>query len=260
MIRGIYAAASGMIAEGLRTDVTANNLANVNTTGFKKEIAVNKDFEKMLLWRINDGLETPQIGSVGAGAAVDQIVTDHSQGTTRSTQGSLDVAIEGEGFFVVQTPQGQRYTRAGAFVIGPNDQLVTMQGYAVLGTNGQPITIEGPGGASRINITSDGIVELNPTEPGDAPHQVARLQGVSFADAKRLAKEGQNLFAAPGGDRPQPVATPNLQQGYLELSNVNAVQEMVNLITGYRAYEIDSKAVQAEDSLLDKAVNEVGRS
>ena len=90
MIRGIYAAASGMIAEGLRTDVTANNLANVNTTGFKKEIAGNKDFEKMLLWRINDGLETPQIGSVGAGAAVDQIVTDHSQGSTRSTQGSLD--------------------------------------------------------------------------------------------------------------------------------------------------------------------------
>ena len=101
---------------------------------------------------------------------------------------------------------------------------------------------------------------MNATEAGGVPTEVGRLQVVSFADAKRLAKEGQNLFTAPGGDRPQPVATPNLQQGYLEMSNVNAVQEMVNLITGYRAYEIDSKAVQAEDSLLDKAVNEVGRS
>nr|WP_320147966.1 flagellar basal-body rod protein FlgF [uncultured Anaeromusa sp.] len=260
MIRGIYAAASGMIAEGLRTDVTANNLANVNTTGFKKEIAVNKDFEKMLLWRINDGMETPQIGSVGAGAAVDQIVTDHSQGSTRSTQGSLDVAIAGDGFFVVQTPQGQRYTRAGSFAVGANNQLVTMQGYAVLGRDGQPIVLEGPGGGSRVNITSDGVVEMNATEAGGVPTEVGRLQVVSFADAKRLAKEGQNLFTAPGGDRPQPVATPDLQQGYLEMSNVNAVQEMVNLITAYRAYEIDSKAVQSEDSLLDKAVNEVGRS
>ena len=214
----------------------------------------------MLLWRINDGMETPQIGSVGAGAAVDQIVTDHSQGSTRSTQGSLDVAIAGDGFFVVQTPQGQRYTRAGSFEIGSNNQLVTKEGHAVLGTNGQPITIEGPSGASRVKITSDGIVEMNATEAGGVPNEVGRLQVVSFADAKRLAKEGQNLFTAPGGDRPQPVATPNLQQGYLEMSNVNAVQEMVNLITAYRAYEIDSKAVQSEDSLLDKAVNEVGRS
>ena len=103
-------------------------------------------------------------------------------------------------------------------------------------------------------------MELNPIEAGGVPTEAGRLQVVSFADLKRLTKEGQNLFAAPGGDRPQPVATPNLQQGYLEMSNVNAVQEMVNLITGYRAYEIDSKAVQAEDSLLDKAVNEVGRS
>lgn len=252
MIRGIYAAGAGMIAEGLRTDVTANNLANASTTGFKKEVAVNKEFAELLLWRVNDGSETPSVGGVGAGAAVDAIVTDHSRGAMHSSGGELDVAIEGDGFFVVQTAQGPRYTRNGAFALGPQNQLVTLEGHAVLGQGGRPISLAGASGANRVHITADGVVAVGGREAG-------RLQVVSFGDSRRLAKEGQNLFAASGGDAPQAAAA-KLQQGCLEMSNVNVIQEMVNLISGYRAYEVDAKAIQTQDQMLDKAVNEVGRA
>ena len=140
MIRGLYTGASGMIAESMRTDVTSNNLANANTAGFKKDVAVMKDFASMLITRINDGAEAPVIGSLGIGAGVDEVATMHSMGAVRTTGNDFDLALEGKGFFAVETPRGIRYTRNGTFVKNARNELVTQDGYRVLGENG-PITI-----------------------------------------------------------------------------------------------------------------------
>lgn len=246
MIRGLYTGASGMIAESMRTDVTSNNLANANTAGFKKDVAVMKDFASMLITRINDGAEAPVIGSLGIGAGVDEVATMHSMGAVRTTGNDFDLALEGKGFFAVETPRGIRYTRNGTFVKNSRNELVTQDGYRVLGENG-PITIEG----RKMVVDSGGNVVVD-----DQP--IGTLQIVEFANEKQLAKEGSSLYiAAPGqtGTR----GASSVHQGTLEMSNVNVISEMVNLISNYRAYEINSKTVQSNDHLLDKAVNEVGK-
>ena len=247
MIRGIYTAATGMIAETIRTDTIANNLANVNTSGYKKDITVNKDFSTMLIHRINDGKGAPAIGHLGIGTAVDEIATSHAPGPVRPTGNKLDVAIAGKGFFVIATPNGERYTRDGSFTRNVQGELVTQDGYRVSGANG-PILI--PDIANRIDIAPDGRVLADDVEVGS-------LNIVQFQNEKQLLKQGANLYIANGAD-PQTV-TGQIEQGYLEQSNVNVVAEMVNLIAAYRAYEVSSKTVQAQDQMLDKAVNEVGR-
>ncbi|MBP2645293.1 MAG: flgG 2 [Firmicutes bacterium] len=252
MIRGIYAAASGMVAEDIRNDAISNNLANANTAGYKKNIAVNKDFRSMLISRIHDKPSDPSIGSTGAGTVVDEIVTIQSAGIMRQTGNPLDVAIEGKGFFAVETPNGIRYTRNGSFSRNAQGELVTFDGYRVLGENG-PIRL---GKAATVTIGEDGRVLVQVS--GRAESEAGKLRIVSFADEKQLTQEGSSLFAASqaGGNAAGNVL---VHQGMLELSNVNVVSEMVNLISGYRSYEINSKMVQAEDQILDKAVNEVGR-
>lgn len=245
MIRGIYTSASGMLAESLRTDVIANNLANVNTTGYKKDIAVNKDFASLLITRINDG-EPAQIGNLGVGALVDEVTTIHSNGSTRQTGNALDLAIMGKGFFAVATPNGLRYTRNGSFARSAQGELVTSEGYRVQGQNG-PIRL--PDG--KLTVGADGTVTVD-------DQQIGQLTFVEFANEKALQKEGNSLFIAPAGQAGQR-ATGAIEQGYLEMANVNPVAEMVNLIANYRSYEINGKAVQAHDQLMGKAVNDVGR-
>ncbi len=246
MIRGIYAGASGMLAEAQRTDVISNNLANVNTAGFKKDITVTKDFASLLISRVNDGAEAPAIGTLGVGVMVDEIATDYSTGTVKTTGNDFDLAIEGKGFFAVQTPQGKRYTRNGTFARSSKGELVTSDGYRVLGTNGPIIVADG-----KMSVSSDGRVMVDNNEVG-------RLQVVDFADEKQLTKEGASLFIAPDGQQEQPAAG-GVRQGALEMANVNVVGEMVNLISNYRAYEINGKVVQSHDSLLGKAANDVGK-
>ncbi|MDU4960907.1 MAG: flagellar basal-body rod protein FlgF [Sporomusaceae bacterium] len=245
MIKGIYAAASGMLAESLRTDATANNLANVNTAGYKKDAAVNKAFAEMLISRINDGPVQP-VGNVGTGAEVDEIVAIHTQGMMRATDNPLDLAIEGEGYFAVETPAGVRYTRNGTFSRNGLGELTTAEGYPVLAEGGGRLLVEG----GSLFVGEDGVVSADGLEIG-------RLQLTEFSDRRLLVKEGDSLFRNDGAAQRQPGGL--VRQGMLEMSNVNAVAEMVNLINGYRAYEVNSKAVQAHDQLLDKAVNEIGR-
>lgn len=245
MIRGIYTAASGMLAESIRTDATANNLANVNTSGYKKDVAVNQAFGEMLLTRIHDG-QPKLVGTLGTGAQVDEIVAIHSQGMLQHTGNPLDLSIDGKSYFTVETSAGIRYTRAGAFSRNSLGELTTADGHAVLGENGR-IILDG----SVVAVGEDGTVRVDGLEVG-------RLRLAEFTDEKRLVKEGAMLFRDDGADVTP--ATGMVRQGILELSNVNAVGEMLNLISGYRAYEINAKAVQAHDQLLDKAVNEVGRT
>ncbi|MBP1764264.1 MAG: flgG 2 [Firmicutes bacterium] len=248
MIRGIYTAASGMVAETIRTDTTANNLANASTTGYKKDVAVSREFSGLLLQRMNDG-QNATIGTLGTGSTIDAVLTQQTAGTLRPTGNPLDMAIDGRGFFTVQTPNGLRYTRNGSFTRNAADQLVTSDGYPVVGQTGA-ISLNGVIG-SNITITADGRIY-------NGPEELDRLQLADFTDPSRLVKEGANLFAA-GDAVPEKTVMGKVSQATLEMSNVNIVAEMVNLISGYRSYEINSKAVQAQDGMLDKAVNEVGR-
>jgi flagellar basal-body rod protein FlgG len=246
-----------MVAETIRTDTIANNLANANTTGFKRDVAVNKNFAEMLIYRINDGKEAPNIGSMGLGTAIDEIGTIHDQGSFRETGNPFNLAIEGKGYFTVQTESGMRYTRDGSFTLDSQGQLVTMNGNIVVGQGG-PIQINLPDSAlSRIIVDSAGRIF---TMGDDAdPVEVGALEIVSFIDERQLMKQGANLYNADNVVGGPQIFEGRVVQGYLEQSNVNIISDMVNLITNYRAYEINAKALQSQDEMTGKAVNEVGK-
>lgn len=249
MIRGIYTATSGMIAEEMRTNTIANNIANANTAGYKKDVHVAKEFKNELITRLydqDDKGENRDLGSMGFGVITEANFTNHSMGSLQGSNNPLDLAIEGEGYFSVQTGQGVRYTRDGSFKINAAQQLVTSDGYIVRGQGGAPITVLERG---AIHIDPDGNVYSD-------NQNVGQLELTNFENKVRLTKEGANLFRADEGANATPTNT-KVRQGYLEMANVNVVQEMVNLITSFRAYEINSKAVQTSDQLTDKAVNQV---
>ena len=267
MWRGLYTAATGMITESYRTDVIANNLANANTTSYKRDDAVSRDFEPMLMHRIDDlsrrdrdvttfkGFSlynnAPVIGELGMGSKVDEIATDFSQGAFQTTGNPLDLAIMGDGYFMVNTPQGQRYTRDGNFYRAANGRLVNVNGYNVLDDRGRPIVI--PDEAASIIVGPNG----NVTADGNP---VAQIGLFTFEGGNRVMfKQGNNLFR-PNGNPRRLNATGEIQQGILERSNTNVVSEMVNMIVNYRAYEANSKAVVTQDTMLEKSVSEVGRN
>ena len=266
MWRGLYIAASGMITETKHTDMIANNLANAATTGFKRDDMAIREFEPMLLRRINDhsadtevtsfkgfrvdGNRPPRVGTLGLGSAVDEIATDHLQGAMQTTGNTYDLAISGEGYFVIGTPQGPRYTRDGSFYRSSSGQLQNVRGQAVLSSRGRPITI--PEDATRVNISSDGRIYANGA-------QIAQLGFVQFDAPDAVIKQGDNLYRPQQGAQPQ-AATGDIQQGMLENSNVNIASEMVSLINNYRIYEAGSRALVTQDSMTDKTVNEVGRT
>lgn len=265
MWRGLYTAGAGMITETKRTDTIANNLANANTTGYKRDDAINQEFAPMLIRRINDGKPqndvtsikgfslggaAPVVGTLGLGSYIAEIAVDHTQGGFQTTGNPLDLAISGDGYFAVQTPQGVRYTRDGNFYKSAAGQLQTVNGQAVLDNQGQPITI--PPETATISVGEKGQI-LADNQP------IATLQFVQFGpDRRALLKQGNSLYYPQDGAQPQPAAG-NIEQGMLERSNTNVVSEMVELINNYRVYEAGSKAVTSQDTLLDKAVNEVGR-
>jgi len=254
MIRGLYTSASGLVAEMAKTDVISNNLANVNTTGFKKDRAIFRAFPEMDIHRINDPAvispkdkidPRPFIGVLGTGAMLDEINTDFAQGAIENTSNPLDLALSGEGFFEVQTQAGVRYTRDGSFTRNQEGYLVTKDGYYVLGQNGPVLLPDG----EDISVNRRGEVY-------SGGNFVDRLMVVDFADRGQILKEGDNLYTAGQ----QPVASGSeVIQGALEGSNVNTIDEMVDLITAFRAYEASQKIVRANDETLDKAVNDIAQ-
>lgn len=263
MWRGLYTAASGMITETTRTAVIANNLANVNTTGYKRDRALNREFEPMLIRRINDtesmkvtdfkgfslDRRAPIVGTLGLGSYTQEIATDHAQGAMMTTGNPYDLAISGEGYFMVETPDGVRYTRNGSFYRAANGNLVTSEGRNVLNAQGRPINI--PETATGVVVHQQGDIYAD-------GQLVGTLGFVQFNDRRAVLKQGDSLYYAQEGARPQP-ATGIVEQGVLERANSNVVNEMVDLINNYRVYEADSKSVTTQDTLLDHAVNEVGR-
>lgn len=243
MLRGLQISASGMLAQQVRHDVIASNLANADTTGYKADEAVFRAALERAIWRHHDpykGAETPQVGAMPFGVEVDQIHADLRPGAITPTGRSLDVANDGEGFFVVSTPQGERYTRDGAFRQSADGTLVTADGMPVLGARGAIRSAGAP-----LTIAPNGDVLAN-------GQVVDRLRVVQVQNA---LKEGANRFAGNA----QPLQQFSLQVGALERSNVSVVQAMVDMIMAMRAYEASHRAVLAHDETLQRAVNDVGK-
>ena len=261
-IQTLYTAATGMEALETKLDVIANNLANVNTTGFKRGRANFEDLfyrhEKLPGSQDSAGNLTPTGISIGLGVAVSSIQTDHEQGAFQVTGNPLDVAIEGDGFFQVADTTGELlYTRAGNFSINANGQLV--MGSASTGRLLQPPTAIPPD-ATEIVISPEGIVSVR--QPGvSALSQVGQLQIGRFPNPEGLLKLGENLYAETDASGTVTLGTPGqqglgrLRQTALEASNVNPVEELIDLITTQRSFELNSQCVQAGDQMLQLVAN-----
>ena len=245
MLRGIYTAASGMLAQGIRTDVLANNLANVDTSGYRRQTAQVQAFPEQLLMRQEKMNFTP-IGRLGTGTLVVEKHNSFMQGRIHTTGNPLDVALDGPGFFVIDTPGQRSYTRDGSFTVNMGGWLVTQDGFRVLGQNG-PIYI---GEASSVVINSEGTVIVDGVERD-------KLLIVEFADRRGLVNQGGNRYhATPAAGQPFRWRA-SVVQGALVMANVNTVKEMVNLFVVQRAYEANQKVIQAFDETLGKLINEV---
>jgi flagellar basal-body rod protein FlgF len=253
MIRGIYSAASGMIAEQFVQDTLAGNLANLNTVGYKQDAPTFKSLQDLALKRIEGGTRTP-VGSIGMGVAFDHTSTSMAAGALAKTGNDLDAALVGNGFFTVNTPLGERYTRAGQFHLQPDGKgadgkpaafLADDAGNKVMGLKG-PIQV---GDVKKIAIGQQGDVVVN-------DQVVDRLKLVNGPDGS-FEKAGGNLFTAKGALTP---STATVQSGVLEQSNVSAITGMVQMIAVQRAYEAAQHAITSQDDSLGKAVNEVGRA
>src|SRR6185312_374460 len=244
MIKSLWTAKTGLEAQQTKMDVIANNLANVSTNGFKKSRAVFQD----LLYQniLPAGL---QIGSGVRPVATERI---HTQGSLEQTGNSKDIAIDGQGFFQVLMPDGNNaYTRDGSFQVNDSGQLVTADGYPI-----QPAVLI-PQDALSITIGKDGVVTV--TQPGNNQStQVGQLSLSTFVNPAGLQSIGDNLYLETSASGMRNESTPGLNgagrldQGYVETSNVNVVEEMVSMIQTQRAYEINSKAVQTSDEMLAK--------
>ncbi len=261
MIRGWYVGASGMNAQQQRLDVISNNLANVDTTGYKKDTAISKSFSELLIRRTDvDGVyktsvgsadAAPIVGKLGLGVETNEVFTDFSQGSYKGTENQTDVALANEGFFTVMTPHGERYTRNGNFMIGKERFLETKEGYPVMGENG-PIKV----GESEFIVNEDGVLYQQ-----DTMQEIDRFKIVKFDDERYLNKQGSSLYAkteysgdayiAEGNERPLTM------QGYVETSNVNVVNEMIQMIEVNRSYEANQKTITTQEEYMSNLWSKV---
>lgn len=259
MMRALWTAGTGMVAQQANIDVISNNLANVNTTGFKKS---RSDFQDLMYQTIRQagsttGPDTQLPTGVQIGHGVRQVATQklYTEGSMQQTGNSLDVAIEGDGFFQITMPDGTvAYTRDGSFKRDSQGRVVTSEGFPL-----EPqITI--PANATEISISSDGRVSA--TIPGQAtPQDLGQLQLARFVNPAGLNSIGRNLLTETAASGTPTIASPGtdgtgtMVQRYLEMSNVQVVEEMVNMIVAQRAYEINSKAITTADEMLGQAAN-----
>lgn len=264
MIRGWYIGSSGMNAQQNRLDTISNNLANVDTAGYKRDVSVSKSFPELLLRRSEaDGViqhpfgssdVAPIIGKLGLGVETNENFTEFEQGSFRVTDEPTDMALGGDGFFAVQTPNGERYTRNGNFIVGKEGILETKDGYPVLGENGI-IHLDRVLEGAKFSVNEDGIVQINAKDIDDEDVIVDRMKIVRFDNERYLKKMGNSMwmatdvsgeaYIAEGSERPKAL------QGYMETSNVNVVNEMVRMIEVNRAYEASQKTIQSEDTMMN---------
>ena len=263
MMRSLWTASTGMKSQQLNIDVISNNLSNVNTTSYKGQRAEFKDllYSTLKENNRNEGVGRPVNLQVGHGVGTVATTRNFITGGLMETQNTLDVAIEGNGFFSVQMPNDDeiRYTRDGSFKLSVEDgisSLVTSDGYYILDEDGQPIDIEE--GLSDLNIDDLGYITAR-DEAGETV-EIARLGLTDFINPSGLLSQGKNLFSqTQASGEATPIEADEMKstivQGYLETSNVQVVDEMVNMITAQRAYEINSKAISTSDEMLQTANN-----
>lgn len=259
MIRSLYTASTGMQAQELSIDVIAHNLANVNTTGFKKSRAEFQDLFYQQLRAAGtptgDGGTVPVGIQIGQGARPVATATQFSEGDLLNTGNPTDLAIEGRGFFRVLKPDGQiGFTRAGNLKTDAEGRLVTADGFPL----DPPVTI--PADAVEVAISPDGLVAVRQSDQPE-PVEVGTIELATFVNPGGLEAQGRGLFAQtaasgePQQDKPGAPGFGTLSQGFIEASNVKVVEEMIALISSQRAYEVNSKVIQAADQMLRQATN-----
>ncbi|PKL50675.1 MAG: flagellar basal-body rod protein FlgG [Planctomycetes bacterium HGW-Planctomycetes-1] len=260
MLRAFSTAATGMSAQQMMVDVTANNLANINTTGFKRS---QIDFQDLLYIKmreagteVSSGMKAPSGLEIGSGVRAASTVKVFTNGELVNTGKSLDIAIAGDGFLQVTMPDGTtKYTRDGALQKGPDGQLVTTMGYPI----SPAITI--PTDAIGVSVAPDGGVNVTTTS---GTTTVGTIQLAKFPNPAGLSSEGDNLLAETEASGTATVGTAGadglgtIQSGFLEKSNVQMVTELVNLITAQRAYEVNSRTIKAGDEMLRNAIQIAG--
>jgi flagellar basal-body rod protein FlgG len=278
MVRGIYTGASGMMATMEEMNVVANNLANVNTDGYKRETSVTKAFPELLMRRINDdGVVkfplgsydlAPVVGKLGTGVEFNESFIRYEQGSLLETSNEFDIALEGEGFLTVMSEEGEKYTRNGNFKISSDGYLVDMHGNKVMGENGAIRIAQ-----NNFQIDKEGNVYINSDyKPEDFVDKAGnewknmikldRLKIVDFPEKRYLQKDGHTLYKESDFSGKAFVMEENrakIHQGFLEKSNVDPVIEMTRMIEINRLYEANQRVIQAGDETLSRAVNQVGR-
>lgn len=263
MVKGLYTAYTGMVQEQRRLDVLANNLANSTTVGYKKEGATSRSFRDELALRIKD-TERPGvrgIGNIKMGVKVGETYTDYADGSTKVTDEKSDLAIAGDGFFAIEFTDKNgnpsvKYTRNGEFNVDADGYLVTVDGDHVLNQNG----------AMNSDLRRRNFVRVDPMQPytvdrdGTIYQNQRAIGTVGLVDVDNrdyLTKYGENMYDLEDGGNIID-GTGTIEQGYLEMSNVNTAYEMVNMIAIQRAYDAGQKMIQTEDSALEMAVSQVG--
>ena len=281
MIRGWYTGASGMRAQQWRLDAVANNLANVATDGYKRDVAAFKAFPEMLIRRQDDdGVykhpfgsadASPIVGKMGTGVELNELFTNFDQGALKETSNDFDLALDGNGFFTIATPWGERYTRNGSFQLGKEGILETKEGYPVLGENGY-LRVK----ANNFQVDKDGNVWVNAALDEDPNVMVSRISNnweepvvldtlkiVEFQISRYLEKQGSSLYKESDTSGPAMVIAegrrPRVLQGFVEASNVNPITEMVQMIEVNRAYEANQKIIQVEEAALGTLINQVAK-
>lgn len=258
MVRALYTAWTGLRNEEKRMDVVTNNMANADTTGFKKVDVTAQSFDRQLAVKINDATEGVDlirgIGGVTLGVKIGETYYDMTQGNFRQTEDLYNFALSGSGFFTISTTdkggtEHIRYTRDGDFTVTRDGYLVTKDGDFVLGDGG-----------NRIQIPDANLVEINVNEMGEiysGNTYVSTLQIVDFENYDFLSSYGENMYEPVAG-AVMVDADAIVRQGYLEMSNVNMVTEMVDMIAITRSYETNQKMMQTVDDILEKAANNIG--
>ncbi|MBQ9625468.1 MAG: flagellar basal-body rod protein FlgF [Clostridia bacterium] len=257
MLRSLYTATTGMIVQRNKMDNLTNNITNVDTIGYKKDYMLTRSFDDVLIERINDPnvIATRYVpsgrnpvGDHNWGLYVDEVHTSFAQGAPEQTEQPNELALQGEGFFVVQTPQGDRYTRAGNFRVDSEGYLVNQDGYYVQSTAGGRVYVGN--GEYTINALGNVTVDGNMTDT---------ISVVTFNDLQGLRKDTDNLYYHYANEAPVPATDYQVLQGYIETSNVSVASEMVEMIATSRAYETCYKAAQMIDQTLSKTVNDIAR-
>ena len=248
MVRGLFIAGTGMFTQQRRMDVVTNNIVNAETIGFRKDTMVTQSFRDLIIDRIRDpNSGNTRVGPLNTGIFSDETLISFALGPLEQTSRYSDMAVEGDGFFVVETEEGERYTRAGDFFVNEEGYLLNPDGHYVLGD------------AGRMQVGQNFVMAVDGTITREDGTEAGRLRIVDFEDRLVLRKQGHNLFYAHNDAPPAEMENPRVLQGMIENSNVDIGREIVDMIEVTRSYEANQRIARMTDETLNRAVNDVGR-